>query len=212
MTNNAEDSFKIEIKRGKGDKIHIYANGEYSATVDFTYWFSSGVPHGCILDGDEFCRLISSLEERRACNKALDILSLRDHSKKELLTKLKLKFSAGAAEKAVTKAEEAGLIDDEAFARKLSAELFRRKRYGPDRIKSELIFKGICREDADRFAAELDIDVTECIIELLRTKFSGSLSNEKDTRRTFNSLMRMGYRVGDIKSALRGFMQETEEI
>ena len=205
--NNTDSGFKIETKPGKSDKIHIYANGEYSATVDAAYWYSYGTAQGDILSEEALFELLSAIEERRAYNKALDLLSIRDHSKKELFDKLKMRFSKEASEEAVIRLEEAGYLDDEAYAKKLSAELFRRKKYGPARIKAELLFKGISREDAINAVEGLDIDDGKCIIELLNTKFSGSLSDEKDVRRTFNSLLRMGYCASDIKSAMREFLQ-----
>ncbi len=209
--NSVESGFKIEIKHGKADKIHIYANGEYTATVDAVYWFSSGAAACEVLDEEELEILLSSIERRRAYNKALDLLSLRDHSQKELYDKLKMRFSREAAESAVEQAREAGFLDDEAYAHKLCAELFRRKKFGPERIKSELIFRGISREAAQNAVEGLDIDDEACIIELLNTKYSGSLSDEKCVRRTFNSLMRMGYRAYDIKKALRAHVREDDE-
>lgn len=205
--NNADGVFKIETKPGKSDKIHIFANGEYVSTVDAAYWYSSAASRCDILGEDELYALLSEIEKRRAYNKALRLLSVRDHGKKELFDKLRMLFSEEAAEEAVERLVESGYLDDEAYAKRLSDELFCRKKYGSARIMRELILKGISREDAVNAVEGLDIDDYKCIIELLYTKFSGSLSDEKDARRTFNSILRMGYGASDIKKAMREFLQ-----
>ena len=72
--------------------------------------------------------------------------------------------------------------------------------------------KGIPREIADNAASGLDFDPILRIIELLNTKYSRSLSDEKGVKRTIASLQRLGYGWSDIKSALRQAELETEDF
>ena len=67
------------------------------------------------------------------------------------------------------------------------------------------------REIADIVTEGLDIDPILRIIELLNTKYSRYLSDEKGVRKTVASLQRLGYRWSDIKTALRRVEVETEE-
>ena len=73
------------------------------------------------------------------------------------------------------------------------------------RVACELIRKGIPREIADNAASGLDFDPILRIIELLNTKYSRSLSDEKGVKRTIASLQR-------LKSALRQAELETEDF
>ena len=77
----------------------------------------------------------------------MDLLSLRDHAAGELYQKLCRKFDGPSAAYAVAKAQELGLLDDAAFARRRAAELLR-KRKSRRAILDDLAAKGIDRDTA----------------------------------------------------------------
>ena len=193
---------KISVKSGNADKIHIYIDDEYRMTVDSTFWFSEKWHNLKQIDNQELASLESAVSSRRAFLSGMNLLSRRAHSRKELLTKLSLKFPKEAAVNAVEKLEELELIDDEKFAQLYAEELFERKKYGPKRIETELYLKGIDREIADEAVKSLDKDDFNRIILLLNSKFRNYLSDEKGIRRATNGLIRMGYGYSDIRKAL----------
>ncbi|MEG1244688.1 MAG: RecX family transcriptional regulator, partial [Oscillospiraceae bacterium] len=78
-----------------------------------------------------------------------------------------------------------------------------RKGMSPFRIRQELLRRGVSREISQNITDELDTDDKQCIINLLNSKFaSRNLADEKDLRRTINSLIRLGYQYSDIKNAI----------
>ena len=79
---------KITFKKGKADKIHISADGEYRLTVDEGYLCTLGIKHNDEISEDEFLLLEEKISIRRAYNYCVSLLSRRDHSVKELKTKL----------------------------------------------------------------------------------------------------------------------------
>ncbi|MEG1244689.1 MAG: hypothetical protein RSD17_07635, partial [Oscillospiraceae bacterium] len=81
----------ITSKKGKGNKIHISVDDEYRATVDADFWFSGTVRSGDEITEDELTALLDAVGFRRAYSRALDIISRRDHTKKELVQKLSQK-------------------------------------------------------------------------------------------------------------------------
>ncbi|OLA65611.1 MAG: hypothetical protein BHW54_04450 [Subdoligranulum sp. 60_17] len=93
-------------------------------------------------------------ETRRALDKAMDYLSLRDHAAGELYQKLCRKFDAHSAAYAVARAGELGLLNDVSFARRRAAELLR-KRKSRREILNDLSAKGIDRDTAADVAEEL---------------------------------------------------------
>jgi len=193
----------ITAKKGKGNKIHISIDDEYRATVDSDFWYSQTIRNGDEITDDELTALLDAVGFRRAYNRALDIISRRDHCKKELVQKLSQKVEKHIAQDVADRVEELGLLNDESYATRLAQELVRRKGMSSFRIRQELISRGISREIADDVAGELDTDDKECIINLLNTKFvNRDLSDEKELRRTINALMRLGYQYSDIKNAI----------
>ena len=204
---------KLSVKNGRNNKIHIFLNDEYSLTVDSEYWYTSAWCAKKEIDEDEFEELKEEIENRRAWNSALDLLSIRSHSEKELIMKLRRKYSQSSAELAARKAVELGLLDDMAFAEMYVRELIERKKYGLVRVKNELRLKGISSQIAESVISSLDIDAKESIINLIERKYARKLSDEKGKRSVIAALQRMGYSYSDIVSALRQFaeLDENEE-
>ena len=93
-------------------------------------------------------------ETRRALDKAMDYLSLRDHAAGELYQKLCRKFDAHSAAYAVARAGELGLLNDAGFASRRAAELLR-KRKSRREILNDLSAKGIDRDTAAEVVEEL---------------------------------------------------------
>ncbi len=203
---------KLTGKPGKLHKIHIYIDGEYRLTVDDEYWFSEPWHNLKEIDDAQLAALEEAVGCRRAFNSTLDLLSRRDHTKKELYRKLSEKYPKAACESAIARAEELGFIDEMRFAENYAHELYERKKFGLRRIRTELLQKGIDRETAENALEGLDKDAENRIILLLRGKYRDALSgDEKAKRRAVNGLMRLGYTYGEIRGALREYDVVTEE-
>ena len=205
---------KISVEKGKQNKIHIHCDGEYKFTVDAEYWFSSPY-HGIksIDNEEELAAFYEAVGSRCAFIAGLRILSYHDHSEQEMINKLvqkghKKEYAVSATEKL----REYGYVNDMRYAENLAERLVRSKGMSARGIKSELIHKGISREIADNVVESLDFDPILRIIELLNTKFSRNLSDEKGIKKTVASLQRLGYSWSDIKSALRSVETETEDF
>ena len=194
---------KLSIKEGKANKIHIYVDEEYRATVDSDYWYSEKYRNYKEINDEELTELLDADSFRRAYNKGLDLLSRRPHGTKELIKKLCEKgHEKESAEKACDRLLELGLLNDEEFARILANELYERKGYGVKRIKQELAFRGIDREIAENAIESLDIDTQTRIILVIEKKYKGKINDEKGRKRAIDGLLRLGYSYSDIKSAL----------
>jgi len=204
---------KLSTKSGRENKIHIFLDGEYSFTVDSEFWFTSGWCRIKEIDEEDLEELREDIEMRRAWLKALDLLSLRSHSQKELIVKLRRKYSQETAEAVAHKAAELGLIDDEAFAEMYARELIERKKYGISRVKNELRLKGISSHIIESVIFSLDFDSKESIINLVERKYARKLSDEKGRRQVIAALQRLGYSYSDIRAALSEFdiSDETDE-
>ena len=79
---------KITAQQGRGQKIHILVDGEYRLTVTRDFWASRNIRSGDEIDDAEFAAFCEAAGSCRAFNAAVDILSRRDHSSKELRRKV----------------------------------------------------------------------------------------------------------------------------
>ena len=203
---------KLSIKEGKANKIHIYVDEEYRATVDSDYWYSEKYRNFKEINDEELTELIDAVSFRRAYNKGLDLLSRRPHGTKELIKKLCEKgHEKEFAEKACDRLLELGLLNDEEFARILANELYERKGYGVKRIKQELIFRGVDREIAGNAIDSIDIDTQNRIILVIEKKYKSKINDEKGRKRAIDGLLRLGYSYSDIKTALNSIEEFCED-
>ncbi len=203
---------KLSINIGKQNKIHVICDGEYTFTVDAEYWFSSPYSSvNSIEDEEELAAFYEAVGSRCAFIAGLRLLSYRDHSEREMVIKLTQKgHNREYAQMAADKLKEYSYINDERYAENLAEKLIRTKGMSTKGIRAELMHKGISREIADKIIETLDFDPILRIIELLNTKYSRNLSDEKGIRKTVASLQRLGYSWSDIKSALCRIKNETE--
>ena len=203
---------KLAVKEGKANKIHIYVDEEYRATVDSDYWYSEKYRNYKEINEEELTELLDSVSFRRAYNKGLDYLSRRPYGTKELIKKLCEKgHEKEASQKACERLLELGLLNDEEYARILSDDLINRKNYGIKRVKQELAYRGISREIIENTVDSLDNDTENRIILVIKKKYLNKLNDEKGRKRAIDGLMRLGFFYSDIKSALQKVSEFTEE-
>ena len=199
---------KLTVKEGKANKIHIYVDEEYRATVDSDYWYSEKYRNYKEINEEELTELLDSVSFRRAYNKGLDLLSRRPYGVNELIKKLCEKgHEKEASEKACDRLLELGLLNDEEYARILANDLLERKNYSTKRIKQELSFRGIPREIIENTVDSLDNDAENRIILVIKKKYINKLNDEKGRKRAVDGLMRLGFSYSEIKSALKEILK-----
>lgn len=203
---------KITAKQGKGTKIHISIDGEYLLTVDADFWFSSGYVSGDEIDDGDLAAFKKAAGSRLAFNSAMFSLDMRDHSEREIRQKLSRKYDEHSVDAAVQKLIDLGLINDRRYAELLTRELFERKKYGRNRVKSELFRKGIdsdtINEVLEAYEEENEPDNVEKIVDIIRKKYYNKLIDEKSRQRVVAALVRLGYSFSDIRQAMREFSSD----
>lgn len=142
-------------------------------------------------------------EKIRARERALYLLGYRDHSKQELLSKLCKTNSEEASMYAVERMEKLGFINDQVYAEKLARDLTKRKQITGQRLKSEMLKKGLGKEIVEQVIEQIDVDPIVQIRDILERKYQGYKTDEKKRRRGIAALQRLGYKWDDIKSVVR---------
>lgn len=199
----------LKAQKGRGKKIHLLLDDEYRITTDAEYWTLHGLPDGTDLTEEAWQALVREIEQNKALNKCYDLLSRRDHSKKELETKLLRTVSAENARYAVEQMEEKGYLDDEKYARKLCDYLLHTKNLSRRHLTAEMAKRGLSREVICQVLEEVEIDPVEQILTLLQTKFAAKLQAENGKQKVTAALLRKGFSYADVKSAF--YRLETED-
>ncbi len=179
----------------------LYIDSEFVMNLDAQTLLENRFDVGREINDEQLREIIRLSNERRAKEKALWLISYRDHSKKELKEKIQRTCNAEAAEAAVTRMEELGLVNDESFARQYARKLLLNKKMSKRAAMFELTRKGVDKETAEEVLDEIEIDPREQIREVIEKKYR-NISDEKIKRRAVAALQRLGYGWDDIKAVL----------
>lgn len=188
-------------QKGRGNKIHLFLDGEYAATTDENCWLDNYISDSTDISEEEWKDLLVKINYKKALNKCADFLSRRDHSVKELKTKLLRTVDEASAQKAIERYIEAGYLDDEKYCKRLIEYLFEVKKFSVSNVKQECFKRGIDREIVDEKLSEYDIDSVSTIVELINGKYATKLEKENGKEKVIAALQRKGFYYSDIKSA-----------
>ena len=145
-----------DIRRGKdgAEKYHLYVDGNYLLTVHEQVYYENHLAVGQTVTGLELDTLQQQSQFIWAKSLALQHLSRRSMSAKQLLDKLKERVDEEAAQAAVERMAELGYLDDADYAGRLARDMTKLRKLGPDRIRRELQAKGIAKSAACALAAK----------------------------------------------------------
>ena len=91
--------------------------------------------------------------KKSAYQTALDLLSRRDHFRRELVEKLRKRdLPADEIEDSIARCEGLGLLNDEQVAHRFVEVRAADRGWGPHRLAAELRQRGMTADDADRLA------------------------------------------------------------
>ena len=142
-----------------------------------------------------------NLTREEVKDKALRYLEFRSHSETELTRKLR---KAGALEEdielAIDFCREYGFLNDEKYAKALARDLSNIKKFGKNRIKAELIHRGIAPEIVELALCEAEDDEDE-LLKLAEKKLKGNFE-KKNCEKAIRFLIYRGYDLTDIKNAI----------
>lgn len=200
-----------KIADGRGKKKHIHIDDEYAFTLNEDFLLMTGVCVGSEFTQDGIDKIKSDYDAYRTKHRAMDLLSRRSHSAKELEGKLMRKTSRENARSAVEKMQELGFIDDEGFASAYANELWTRKHFARSRIKRELLLKGVDSEIAENAVSELEGDERERIRTLIEKKYMSRMADEKGRNSLFSLFVRLGYAYSDIRSVMSNDIEFYED-
>lgn len=161
------------------------------------------------LDGEELKELRAASRSALARNRAMELLSRRPMSEKELVDKL---IRKGEDEETAADCarwlRENGFLNDESYAAAV-ARHYAAKGYGPGRVRAELSRRGVDRELWDD-TLEAMPENTDKLDRFIAARLTDPEDRDQ-VRKVSAALYRRGYSWEEIRSALRRFNAETEE-
>ena len=162
------------------------------------------------LTDEEAQELVAAARRSGLKEKALDLLTRRPMSRKELERKLQ-EWEAGEEETAsiCARMEELGFLNDGAYAVQVVRH-YSAKGCGEHKLRDELYRRGVPRELWDEALSQAT-DPADAIDAFVRKKLAGKDPDRKELKKVSDALMRRGYGWEDISAALSRFGAQAED-
>jgi regulatory protein len=189
------------------ESVRIQVAGRTLLTVPAVVAERLNLQPGAPLAGPTHEELCRAADAEAAYRTALQVLERRPFAARDLARRLVLKgHPPEAADQAVGRAERAGLVNDEAFARHFVQTRSARGR-GPMRLRRELTGMGVSAGLTDRvLAEEIPEGASQSAILVLARKRAGQIKDVPRldrVRRVVAYLARRGYRGPEVVRAVR---------
>lgn len=162
------------------------------------------------LSDEETAALLDCARRSGWKEKAIDLLSRKPQSRKELERKLR-EWEAGEEEIAAIcdRMEELGYLNDASYAA-LVVRHYSAKGFGERKLRDELYRRGVPRDLWDE-ALEQAEDPAGAIEDFVARKLAGKTPDRKELKKVSDALARRGYSWSDISAALRRYGEECGE-
>ena len=206
----------LEHPRKPGRYVVHVDGGEY-ATVSAETVAEAKLRIGVTIDDAIAARLQDASEDTAMYDRALNLLSFRARSSRELQRRLTEKGgSRERADRVIQRLRDAGLVNDADFARQLT----RSKLAGGAsrrRVQQELFKRGVSRDVADEAVAEVAEDEgmtdADSIERVARKKWRtlGDVDDATRRRRLFAFLARRGFDSSDVSRVVKQLAGEAAD-
>lgn len=195
---------KIEEQKNK-KRVNIFVDNAFFCGLNKETAILFRLKENSEIDENTLKNAVFESEVKSAFEKAIDYISSRIHTKKELFDKLfKKGFEKKVIDSAIFKLEEYNYVNDELFAKTFVQENY---KYSKKMLENKLKQKGVSSEIISN-VLELNTDEKEeelCekqLKKLLKSKNKNDFSKE-ELQKIYMSLFRKGFEFDLIKKVCR---------
>lgn len=198
---------KIEKQKKNSKRWNLYIDGEFACGISEDTFLNFGFRTNDEISEDTLNEVKRFDEYQFAKKSALDFLSYRIRSRKEIIDKLKSKkISSATIDKTIAHLEKLGLINDEEFAKLLVQSSTGKNPSGKSVIRQKLHKKGISKEISESVLNNIFTEETEksFVLDLFnkyKKKLTG-LGKRQKRKKMFDYLARKGFDFDIINEIL----------
>ncbi|GAB1420718.1 RecX family transcriptional regulator [Anaerolineales bacterium] len=201
----------LEIQKKDHERVNVYLDGEFAFGLNIMD--ATRLSKGQELSEEDIAALCADDDAVRAMNHGIVLLSYRPRSISEIRQNLaKKKYSEESIEKALSKLESMGYVDDKAFARFWVENRNQFKPHGAQALRYELRQKGIDDTAIEEVLEEM-LDEEELAYQAAQkriTRMKGK-TRQEFKQKIGSFLQRRGFNYSHINSALIRYIDELSE-
>ena len=204
------DGTVTRVVRQKRDpeRVSVFIDDAFAFGLAVDLAIEAGLRRGLVLPAERQRELVERERQMKARMAALDYLSYQARTTVELRRKLRQKgHDEAAVEDAVAYVAGHGYLDDARYARDYVRSRFAGRGYGPQRLRQELLRRGVPKDAVEDALAALEEaeDVEDAALGHARTRWR-ALATEADARKrrkkTMDYLVRRGFDFEQARAAV----------
>jgi len=204
---------KLEVQKRNPRRVSVFLDGSFALGMDAQLALELGLRKGRTLDRDELEGIARAEEKSRAKHYALDFLGYRIRSIWEVRERLARRGHDGEIiEGVIDQLGQAGLLDDEDFARRWATDRMNTKPLGEHLLRRELRLKHVPDEIIDRVVTATFRDLSPELLaaDLLRAREGRyrRLDEKTARRRMADYLLRRGFDRPVVREAVEQVLGE----
>lgn len=200
----------IEPQRNK-NRVNIYVDDLFTIGIDLELKYKHKLEVGMEVDDDFITEVLKAEEQNKVINHALNLLSFRQRSEKEIFTALKRKgYEEFYIENAIDYCRDQKYLDDRAFAKAFIKDKLNINKLGGQRIKFELQKKGVSQEIIDEVLVLDKDDQLEAAFKLAEKKLPSYRNDDRNAvyRKLSGFLQRKGYPFDIVSKVMREVLKD----
>lgn len=203
---------KIERQRRK-NRVNIYVDDDFALGIDEEVMIKYNLKVGMEVDNSFIEDILLAEEENNALNDALNFLSYRQRSEKEVYDSLKRKgYAEENIERVILSCKDKNYINDKNFAEAFMRDKVNLNKFGPERIKHELRLKGVSRNIINEVIDFDRSDQYELAKEIADKKIYSYRNDDKKAiyRKMSGFLQRRGFSYDIISKVVKEILNQID--
>jgi len=204
----------IKVNKKRPNRRSIFIDGQFAFTVSEGIFFQHNLEEGGELSDKQIKELTTADEFDKAKQAAVNLLSFRPRSIKEVSNRLIHKgWNKDLADRVTGELVDKGYLNDEEFAAIFARDKAKNKCLGPVALKSELIKTGVAQKIIEQtIEAVYSKYPADELIQRLMKKRGIDLDVplvKKEKQRFINLLKRKGFTWDQMESVVRNLSVKT---
>ena len=204
----------IKVNKKRPNRRSIFIDGQFAFTVSEGIFFQHNLEEGGELSDKQIKELTTADEFDKAKQAAVNLLSYRPRSIKEISNRLVHKgWNQDLADRVTGELVDKGYLNDEEFAAIFARDKAKNKCLGPVALKSELIKTGVAQKIIEQtIEAVYSKYPADELIQRLMKKRGIDLDVplvKKEKQRFINLLKRKGFTWDQMESVVRNLSVKT---
>ncbi|NLP28565.1 MAG: recombination regulator RecX [Clostridia bacterium] len=181
---------KVEVQKNNKNRVNVYVDEEYAFSCAAEVVYKYDLKKEKTIKVDELREIINEDNYMKAKNSALRYIERTYKTEKEMQDKLfKKGYDKVTIKKVTSFLQEYKLLDDRKYAERYIKD--KQKTAGKNKIKYDLLRKGISQEIIESVLENIESDCEETNAKLLaEKKYRTILKRETDRRKVYEKLLR----------------------